>query len=316
MKKRTGARKIELVERVLSGEATDNPPVSLWYHFGVQHGEGTRFARLALDCFRHYDFDFLKVMNDYFYPMPEGIEAVEAGADLRRIARFDVERSPWREQFRALSVIGSELKGKAYFLDTVFDPWHTLKRALAGEHTDSLMENEPDAVLEALDVIADNLISYCVRSLEIGSAGIFLSVPASREIMSREIFLRFVKPFARRVLEAIAGRGRMNVAHIHGDDLFFDDCLDFPVAVFNWWDRGPGGPSLSSVKERIPGCVMGGIDHRIVTRRTGPFLKNHVREGILLGGRDRFFLANGCSIDTSVNPRAIRAIVEAARHPG
>jgi uroporphyrinogen decarboxylase len=310
---RPGENKIELVDSVLRGEETDRPPLSLWYHFGVQHGEGARFARLALDSFRYYDFDFLKVMNDYFYPMPEGIESVRTGSDLRRITRFDVERSPWAEQFRALAVIGSELKGKAYFLDTVFDPWHTLKRALAGEHIGPLMEGEPENVLAALDVITENLVAYCLKSLDIGSAGIFLSIPASREIVSREQFLRFVKPFAHRVLEAVSGRGRMNVAHIHGEDLYFDDCLDLPVAVFNWWDRGPRGPSLASVKERIAGCVMGGIDHNIVTRRTGPFLKDHVREGRALGGKDRFFLANGCSIDTSVNPRAIRAIVEAAR---
>lgn len=308
--------KIELVDSVLRGSPVDRPPLSLWYHFGVQHGEGERFARLALDYFRFYDFDFLKVMNDYFYPVPDGLDAVRTGADLRRIERFEVERSPWREQFRALEVIAGELNGEAYFIDTVFDPWHTLKRSLAGEHIGNLMEREPEAVVDALGVITENLIAYSLRSLDIGSAGIFLSVPAGREFMGREPFLRFVKPFARRVLEAVSKRGRMNVAHIHGDDLHFDDCLDFPAHVFNWWDRGPGGPSLSSVKEKIPGCVMGGIDQKIVNRRTGASLADHVREGRALGGKERFFLANGCSIEASVNPRAIRAIVEAARQPG
>ena len=305
--------KIERVDCALSGKEPDRPPLSLWYHFGVQHGGGAQFARLALDFFHHYDFDFLKVMNDYFYPMPEGLDAVRTGDDLRRIQRIDVEASPWREQFRALQVINAELKGKAYFLDTAFDPWHTLKRSLAGENVGFLMDNEPGAVREALDVITENLIAYCRKSLDLGSAGIFLSVPASREIIGREHFLAFCKPYAHRVLEAISGRGRMNVAHIHGDDLYFDDCLDFPVPVFNWWDRGPRGPSLASVKEKFSGCVMGGIDHKIVNRSTGAFLREHVREGRKLGGNTRFFLANGCSIEASVNPRAIRAIVEAAR---
>jgi len=313
--KRSGGRKIELVDRVLRGEQVEQAPLSLWYHFGVQHGEGERFARLALDFFRHYDFDFLKVMNDYFYPMPEGLAAVRTGEDLRRITRFDVRTSPWREQFRALEVIARELEGAAYFIDTVFDPWHTLKRSLAGENIGGLMEREPEAVLGALDVITENLVSYCLRSLAIGSAGIFLSIPASPEFMTREQFLTFGKPFAKRVCEAVTGLGRMNVAHIHGDTLHFEDCLDLPVQVFNWWDRGPEGPSLSTVKEKISGCVMGGIDHRIVSRRTRPFLRDHVREGRVLGGKDRFFLANGCSIDTSVNPEAIRAVVEAARQP-
>src|SRR4030066_1683505 len=172
---KTGRDKIELVDRVLKGEPVGRPPLSLWYHFGVQHGKGTQFARLSLDYFRFYDFDFLKVMNDYFYPLPEGLDAVRTGADLRRIGRFDVEQSPWREQFRALEVIAHELKGEAYFIDPVFDPWHTLKRALGGEDVGSLMDSEPDAVQEALGVITENLISYSLRSIDIGSPGGCLS---------------------------------------------------------------------------------------------------------------------------------------------
>ena len=45
--------RIERVERVLQGNEVDRPPISLWYHFGVQHGDGERFARLAVDCFSY-----------------------------------------------------------------------------------------------------------------------------------------------------------------------------------------------------------------------------------------------------------------------
>lgn len=298
---------------MLSGKETDRPPLSLWYHFGVQHGRGERFARLALEYFTHYDFDFLKVMNDYFYPLPEGIEAVRTAGDLAKIAPFDVEGSPWKEQLAALDVIAAELGGRAYFIDTVFDPWHTFKRALAGENVVHLMENAPDATKTALDLITENLTTYCKMSLGRGAAGIFLSIPAGRELISREHFLTFVKPFAAKLLGEVRNLGIMNTAHIHGDDLYFDDCLDLPAHVFNWWDRGPGGPSLSTVKERVGACVMGGIDHRILNRSTRTFLRNHVLEGKRLGGNDRFFLAGGCSIDSSVNPAAIEVIVEAAR---
>jgi uroporphyrinogen decarboxylase len=105
----------------------------------------------------------------------------------------------------------------------------------------------------------------------------------------------------------------MNTLHVHGKDLFFQEVLDLPAPVFNWWDRGPSGPSLQWVKERIPGCVMGGIDQTIVARRTRAFLKEHVREGMQMGGDRRFFLANGCTIDAWVYPGALKAIVETAR---
>jgi uroporphyrinogen decarboxylase len=105
----------------------------------------------------------------------------------------------------------------------------------------------------------------------------------------------------------------MNTVHVHGETLYFDDALDFPAAIFSWWDRGPKGPSLSWVKERIPGCVMGGIDQTIVSRKTPAFLKQHTAEGIRMAGRRRFLLAAGCTIDSWVYPESIRAIVAAAR---
>ncbi len=305
--------RIERVERVMTGREPDRPPLSLWYHFGVHHGAGERFARLAVDWFRHYRFDFLKVMNDYFYPMPEGIECVRNADDLGRIDRFDVAASPFREQLRALSTIASELDGEAFFLDTVFDPWQTMRRALAGEHLDKLMEEEPDALLSALEIVTENLGDYCAKSLASGSTGIFLSIAAGREMIGREQFLRFVKPFCSRLLASVRGKSILNTAHLHGEELWFDDCLDLPADALNWWDRGPNGPSLPAVKERFSGCVMGGIDQTIVHRRTGPFLKEHVRQGRRSGGKERFLLANGCSIESSVNPSAIRAIVEAAQ---
>jgi len=308
--------KVELVDKVLAGERVDRPPLSVWYHFGIQHAGGEQFAETTLGFFHFYDLDFLKVMNDYFYPSPAGLDAVRTKEDLGRIERLDVEKTEWREQFRALEIISRRLKGKAYFIDTVFDPWQTLRRNMAGENMETLMDEEPEALLRALEVITDNLTGYCRRSLELGSAGIFLSIPAGREILSRERFLTFVKPFCARLLAAVAHLGRMNTAHIHGDDLFFEDVLDLPAQVLSWWDRGPKGPSLGWVKDRFKGCVMGGIDQTIVTKRSIAFLKRHVREALGLGGEERFLLANGCSIDTWVYPGAIKAMVAAARGEG
>jgi uroporphyrinogen decarboxylase len=175
----------------------------------------------------------------------------------------------------------------------------------------ALMDKTPAALLDALEVVADNLIVYCKKSLSLGSAGIFMSVPAAAEIVSREEFLKFVKPPALKVFAAIAGMGKMNTAHIHGQALYFEDCLDLPVPIFNWWDRGPKGPSLAEVKHKTDACVMGGIDQTIVARNSTAFLSNHVHEGLRLGGKERFFIANGCSIDTWTNPAAIRSIVAA-----
>jgi uroporphyrinogen decarboxylase len=305
--------KIERVDRVLSGRSVDRPPVSLWYHFGLQHGGAELFARATLSFFEAYDFDFLKVMNDYFYPPPQGLNAVDSAAGLERLQRFEVRESDWGEQLKAIAIIAAALEHKAYFVDTVFDAWQSINRNLAAENMHHLMDQEPEALLAALDRVTDNLIAYSRQTLASGAAGIFLSIPAGSEILSREQFLTFVKPFAHRLLEAASPLGPFTTLHVHGRDLFFEDVRDLPAPVFNWWDRGPEGPSLQWVKERVPGCVMGGIDQTIVARRTRAFLEQHTVEGIALGGRDRFLLANGCSIDSWVYPGALKTIVRTAR---
>ena len=304
--------KIRKVDRVLSGQKVDCPPVSLWYHFGIQHGNAEQFADITLEYFDTYDFDFLKVMNDIFYPPPDGMETLVTADHLRCIGPLDVA-SVWEQQFKALEIISTKLKEQAYFMDTVFDPWQSIRRAMAGENIQALMQTYPDALLGALEVVTANLIDYCKKSLDIGSAGIFMSVAAGAEIVTRHQFVTFVKPFAKQVLEAIAGQGIMNTVHIHGEELFFDDALDLPADIFSWWDRGPKGPPLQWVKEKIDGCVMGGIDQTIVSRRTPAFLRQHVTEAMQLGGTRRFLLAGGCTIDSWVYPESIRAIVSEAR---
>ena len=305
--------KIERIDAVLAGREPDRPPVSLWYHFGLQHDNGRGFARASLAFFEHYDFDFLKVMNDYFYPAPEGVDTVRGPQELKRFRRFNPVDTIWREQLQALETIQVSLASQAYFIDTVFDPWQSLRRGLAGEQMDRLMTDYPEALMDTLEVVTANLTAYCRESLRRGAAGIFLSIAAGEEILSREAFLTFVKPYAAKLLEAIAEDGPMNTAHVHGDRLYFDDILDLPVPIFNWWDRGPYGPRMAAVRRRTDACLMGGIDQSLVARRSRRFLRTHVQEGIDEGGRRRFLLANGCTIASWVFPEALQAIVATAQ---
>lgn len=305
--------KIKRLDAVLKGKNPDRAPICMWYHFGSQHGSGRKAAAITLEWFEHYDFDFLKLMNDYYYPMPEGLEEVRSAEDLDRIRPFDPEKSAWKEQLKAVKIIAGELHGKAYFIDTVFDPWQSLLKSLAGEHLLGLAITAPDALKRALDVAADNLIAYCRKSLALGASGIFMSVLAAQNVLDRQLFLEFAKPAAMKVFAAIHDLGRMNTAHLHGAGLYTDDVLDFPVQILSWEDRKAGNPSLMEVKARFPGVVMGGIDIDQVICVTTARVRENVREGRRLGGDNRFILANGCSVPTWMPSHAIEAMVETAK---
>src|SRR4030095_12915959 len=139
-------------------------------------------------------------------------------------------------QLLAIERIAAALKGKALFVDTVFNAWNTLKRNLVKDAMGDLMARHGDAVEAALRVVNDNLIRYARASLERGAAGIFLSVPASEEALTREQYERFMRPFDLEFLEAIRGRGECHVLHAHGERLYLDRLLDYPVHALSWSD--------------------------------------------------------------------------------
>ena len=108
-------------------------------------------------------------MNDYDYPNPAGLEVVATPDHLKRVEPFDVTKTPLGTQLQAIERIAKALKGKALFVDTMFNAWNTLRRNLTKEATEPLMANHPDAVLKALEVINGNLIKYALATLERGA---------------------------------------------------------------------------------------------------------------------------------------------------
>jgi hypothetical protein len=90
-------------------------------------------AQVHLEFFEHYDLDLLKLMNDYDYPAPPGLETVATAADLGRLAPFDPADTPLGRQLQAVELVASALRGRALFVDTVFNAWNTLKRNLVRE---------------------------------------------------------------------------------------------------------------------------------------------------------------------------------------
>jgi uroporphyrinogen decarboxylase len=305
--------KRERVEAALDGRDFDCAPVSFWYHFGVQHGSGESFARTTLEFFRHYDLDYLKVMNDTFYPMPQGKREMKSREDLKAIGRFDIARSPWARQLEALDLIGRELRDRAYFVDTVFDPWQCLLRNMVGEHLDTLADEEPDAVLAALEIVTDNVLAYCRAALERGAAGIFLSTFASEKQMSRERYLKFCKPFVKRIFEETKDLAIMNTAHLHDYGIYLDDVLDIPFHTISYEDTYRPNPTIPEIRQRFGGTIMAGMDKNRVTRVTYAEAARNALAGVQAGGHTRFLLAPGCSFPTWMDPLAGRAIVEAVR---
>jgi uroporphyrinogen decarboxylase len=304
--------KIERVRAALAGRPVDRPPFTVWYHFGNQHAPAERTAEVHVEFFEHYDLDLLKLMNDYDYPMPAGMETMAAPSDLARLQPFDPMDTPFGAQLRAVEIVAHSLRGKALFLDTVFNAWNTLKRNLVREAMPLLMAEHPRALEAALGVVNANLIRYAQASLARGAAGIFLSVPATAESLSLEQYERFMRPFDLQLLEAIRGTGECHVLHAHGERLYVDRLLDYPAHALSWADLN-GGPSIADVRRRTAMTLMTGLNHVTFAEESAALVREQVGRALAVGGNTRFILAPGCSLPTYTYPPLVRAARAACR---
>ena len=304
--------KIERVRSILAGRPVDRPAFSIWYHFGNQHASPELTAQVHLKFFEYYDLDLLKVMNDYDYPMPEGMEGIATPEDLKRLIPLDLTRTPLGNQLKAIEIIADALRGKALLVDTVFNAWNTLKRNLVKEAMGRLMADHPEAVLAALRVVNANLIRYASASMERGSAGIFFSVPATDGTVTPEQYEKFMRPFDLEFWEALKGKGECHILHAHGDKLYFDRLLDYPVHAISWADLN-GGPTLEEARRKTPLTLMAGIDHVNFPNLSVKAIREQVRSALARAGSTKFILAPGCSVPTYSFPPLIKAARDASR---
>jgi uroporphyrinogen decarboxylase len=298
--------KIERVRAALSGAEVDQPPFSVWYHFGLQHAPAERTAQVHLEFFEAYHLDWLKVMNDYSYPMPRGVESLTDPRDLKRIIAFDVRQGSFGEQLEAIRLIGQGLRGKALVVDTVFNAWNTLKRNILKDAIGPFMKEYPAELEAALTVVNDNLIRYAIASLHGGANGIFYSVPATPESLTAEQYERFMRPFDIAFLEAIRPFGEFHVLHAHGSELYLDRLNEYPVHAISWADR-QSGPPLALMRRISSRALMGGLDHAKFAETSAAGIREQIRTAIAEVGSRKLLLAPGCAIQSYSFPELIRA---------
>ena len=307
--------KIERVSRALKGDEVDRPPFSFWYHFGLQHMPGRKHAEAEVDFYRAYDLDFLKVMSDYPYPLPEGLEAVETEQDWRKIEPIDPGNECWREQLSALSMINDEIGKEAMFIETIFSTWTTARRLARSGTVTAGRERYPETLLAAMDAISTSLASYARQALNQGSAGIFLSLGAATDdIMTAKEYETWGRPFDLKILEAVR-EAPFNVLHVHGKRIHFDSLLDYPVSALNW-SHFATSPSLGEGKVRSGKTVLGGIDEADASHVSAPEIGEQVDDAIREVGTRGLIVTPGCSIPTDTREqslREIRSAVERAR---
>jgi uroporphyrinogen decarboxylase len=290
---KTGVTSRDRVDRALKGQDVDRPPFSLWHHFGLEKQGPERHAEATIAFHRQHGTDLVKVMSDFPYPKPKG-----------KWWEVSEESNPFPAQIRALELIRAGVSGDAYFVETIFNPWYVAEKLSSKEEVMRLKAEQPQKLLEALGVIAKSEANHARRALESGATGIFLAIQnADKKTMSLDDYRKFSEPFDRIVLAA-APSARLNVLHIHGNEVYLDHFLTgWPAAAMNYSVAGTGVP-LAKVRPRYAGVLMGGISENNYRTLKQAEIREQYEQARREAGK-LFILTPGCSVPNDSAPEEL-----------
>jgi uroporphyrinogen-III decarboxylase len=271
----------ERVDRALQGADVDRPPFSFWHHFGLTTPQA--HAQATLDFHREYRTDIVKVMSDFPYPKPNG-----------KWCELKVESNPFPQQLQALDLIREGLRGDAYYVETIFNPWNVAEKLSSTQEVNRLKTENPQALLDALDVITKSEINHAKRALAAGAAGVLLAVAnAKKDEMSTADYRKFSAPFDKRILDATSS-AKLNILHVHVEPEYLAFFHDWPAPVFNYSMHVSLIP-ISDVRRQYSQTIMGGIDEVNYRKLSPSDLKSQWEAASRAAGK-KFILAPGCSV--------------------
>jgi len=274
----------ERVDRALKGEDVDRTPFSFWHHFLDADKSGEEHARSTLEFHEKFHTDLVKVMSDYPYPKPKAEWYV-----LRE------EKNPFPRQIVALEKIRAGLNGQAYLVETMFNPWKVAENLSSVDQVRKLQQEKPQALLDALEVIAKSEANHARRSVQAGAAGVFIAIANANDgYQTQADYAKFSEPFDKMVLEAVKS-APLNVLHLHGDKVYLDRFYQgWPATAINYSMHGTGVP-IAEVRAKYSGVILGGLDEVNYRRLTRLDLKRQWVDARKAAGA-KFILTPGCSV--------------------
>jgi uroporphyrinogen decarboxylase len=308
------------METCLSGGVGDGVPVALWRHFPIDDQDPGTLAGAHIDFQRTYDFDLLKVtpassymardwgVSDEWRGAPEGTrsyirQVINDPEDWTRLPVLDPFQGSLGGTLSALRTIVQELGEATPVIQTIFSPLAQAKNLVGRERLVIHLRQYPDALQEGLRTITESTMRYIAAARETGIAGIFYAVQhAQYGSLTPAEYDAFGRRFDFNVLDDL-GDLWLNMLHLHGENIFFDRFIDYPVSIINWHDQDTP-PSLLQGKTLFDGAVCGGLSRdKTMILGTPDLVNTEAKQAIETTAGERFILGTGC-VTFTTTPRA------------
>jgi uroporphyrinogen-III decarboxylase len=237
-------------------------------------------------------------------------------------------------QLELIRALAQRFGGQLRMATTVFNAWGTLRLLVAPpasshgppsleETTDPrdvtmsrLLREAPQALAQALGVIAESLANFARRCLAAGADGVYLSVRddwVDTPENGAGTYARLVQPTDLTILDG-AVRGTFNLLHVCGRAVDFRRFAAYPVHALSWADRY-AGPTIADVASWLRPAICAGLNN-LGTMVTGTpeDCRREVADALAQAGGRPMIIAPGCTFDPQLVPaanlHAIRRAVE------
>jgi uroporphyrinogen decarboxylase len=308
----------ERLQVCLAGEKPDRTPVALWRHYPVDDQSSGALARAHVWFQRTYDFDLVKVtpsssfclrdwgVDDIWEGEGEGTRryikhVINEPGDWEALPILDPQKGHLAAQLACLRAIRLELGPDTPILQTVFSPLAQAKHLAEDGMLLVHLRRYPEAVLRGLQTIAESARRFVEAAAETGIDGVFYAVQhAQADLLSGDEFDRFSRTPDLAVLDAAQGLW-CNMLHIHGEHIYFDHVVDYPVQIINWHDRDTApslgeAQGLDAFKNAQASVVCGGLARSTLTYLTPKEVSEEASDAIQQTGGRGLILSTGCVV--------------------
>lgn len=301
----------ERLEACLSGKPIDRPPVALWRHFPVDDQYPHALAESTL-LFQHaYDFDFVKItpassfcvkdysVEDVWKGNPEGTREytrypIKQPSEWKTLELLDPTNGYLGMQLECIKNVRAGLSEDTPVLQTIFDPLSQAKNLVGKQTLLHHLRQNSDELIAGLETLTQTTIIFIHECIKLGIDGIFFAIQhAQASLVTIDEFQKFVYPFDQRILEHTSSLW-LNIAHLHGNDLYFQNIPTDNIAVINWHDQETA-PSLAEAKKQFGGVVCGGLRQwETLVYGTPADVYQEAGQAIEKTDGNRFILGTGC----------------------
>ena len=290
--------RMERFKAAIAGEPVDRVPRTCWAHYMTETLGGSEHARRHIIYQDEYDWDILKVVNDFHYPFPKGVETIRGPRDIERFEPATMSEYLFREELLCLRILRDHYGPELPIVFTTFDPWRQVVRR-AGMACVPVLKQHPQETLRMLRAVCDSMCAFMRALRDEGCDGIFFSVNSGNRSPSPlhaddETYSTFMREFEIEMLQAMDGMVRM--LHVHGAPVSLDRFADYPIEVLSVSDRLKGNPSLASVRRATGKAIIGGVDESRIADMTPDELRAQIADTLAQCGDRGLILAPGCTI--------------------